>query len=277
MVKISIIIPTFNSEKFLKTTLHSIISQTYRNYEVIICDNCSKDQTKKIVQHYKRFNKNIFFFQKKDKGVAEALNFGFTKAKGQILCWLNSDDLYLHDSVLMNVSSEFNKKNFDYLVGNFINVNQNNKIIKSFYSFIPKKKIKYLFYYNQIFTGSLFFSKNSYKKFKSFDTNCKYAFEYDLVFFLLKNFEGRYINNFLSCFRILPTSLSSNKRLLNNEKNILIKKYSLFYTNSFILRFFSYLMNGNLIDVILNKLSDKYVASNINFLNNMENHNYKNY
>ena len=65
MVKISIVIPTFNSEKFLKNTLDSILSQTYENYEVIICDNYSKDKTKNIVNYYKKICNNIKFFQKK--------------------------------------------------------------------------------------------------------------------------------------------------------------------------------------------------------------------
>ena len=59
MVKISIIIPTFNSEKFLKITLKSILSQTYKNYEVIVCDNYSKDRTKNIVKYFLKLNKNI--------------------------------------------------------------------------------------------------------------------------------------------------------------------------------------------------------------------------
>ena len=122
MVKISIIIPTFNSEKFLKITLKSILSQTYNNYEVIICDNYSKDRTKNIVKYFLKLNKNIKFYQKKDKGVADALNFGFKKAKGQILCWLNSDDLYFHNNVLKVISKEYERTRFNFLVGNFINI-----------------------------------------------------------------------------------------------------------------------------------------------------------
>ena len=265
MVKISIIIPTFNSEKFLKITLKSILSQTYNNYEVIICDNYSKDRTKNIVKYFLKLNKNIKFYQKKDKGVADALNFGFKKAKGQILCWLNSDDLYFHNNVLKVISKEYERTRFNFLVGNFINIDSANTIIKSFYSFIPEKKIKYFFYYNQIFTGSLFFSKNAYKEFGGFNNTFKYAFEYDLIFFLLKNYKGFYLNNFLSCFRILPTSLSSNKILLKKEKKILLKKYRLFYSNLFIFRLISYFRNKTLFQVISNMFFDKNRNSKFEF------------
>lgn len=267
MVKISIIIPTFNSEKFIKDTLNSILSQTYKNYEVIICDNFSKDKTKSIVKYYIKFSKKIKFFQKKDNGVAEALNFGFSKAKGKLLTWLNSDDLYFHNNALNIIEQTYKKNKCDFIVGNFVNIDSYNKIIKSFYSYIPKKKIKYFFYYNQIFTGSLFFSKNAYKKFNCFDKSYKYSFEYDIIFFLLKNFRGFYINNFLSCFRILPKALSSNKILLKKEMNLLLKKYNLIYSNLFIFRIFSYLINKNLLQVILNKFYDKYANSKIEFRN----------
>jgi glycosyltransferase involved in cell wall biosynthesis len=265
MVKISIVIPTFNSEKFLKNTLDSILSQTYENYEVIICDNYSKDKTKSIVNYYKKICNNIKFFQKKDSGVAEALNFGFSKAKGQLLCWLNSDDLYFHNNVLDIISKTYKKNKFDFIVGNFVNIDSQNKIIKSFYSFIPKKKIKYFFFYNQIFTGSLFFSKHAYKKFNYFDISYKYSFEYDIILFLLKNFKGLYINNFLSCFRILPTALSSNKILLKKEMGMLLKKYRLIYVNFLILRIFSYFINKSLTQVIINKFFDKHTNSKIKF------------
>ena len=77
MLKFSIIIPTFNSEKFIKRTLNSIIKQTYENYEVIICDNQSIDNTIKIVNKFQIKNKKIKLIIREDSGVADDLNFGF--------------------------------------------------------------------------------------------------------------------------------------------------------------------------------------------------------
>lgn len=265
MVEISIVIPTFNSEKFLKNTLDSILSQTYKNYEVIICDNLSKDKTRSIVKYYSKSCKKIRFFQKIDSGVAEALNFGFSKAKGQLLCWLNSDDLYFNINTLDIISQTYKKNKCDFIVGNFVNINSHNKVIKSFYSFIPKKKLNIFFIITKFSLALFFFSKRSYKKFNCFDISYKYSFEYDIIFFLLKNFKGLYINNFLSCFRILPTALSSNKELLKKEMSMLLKKYNLLYLNFFIFRIFSYFINKNLIQAILNKFFDKHANSIIKF------------
>ena len=66
MLKFSIIIPTFNSEKFIERTLNSIIKQTYANYEVIICDNQSIDNTIKIVNKFQIKNKKIKLIIRED-------------------------------------------------------------------------------------------------------------------------------------------------------------------------------------------------------------------
>ena len=143
MKKISVIIPTYNSEKYIKKSLNSIFIQNFDNYEIIICDNLSNDNTINIIKKTSySFKKKIKIYSRRDKGVADALNFGFTKANGDILCWLNSDDLYNHKFVFNKVINAFNNnKKKSYLVGNFINIDSKNKILKYFYAFIPQKKI----------------------------------------------------------------------------------------------------------------------------------------
>ena len=249
MLKFSIIIPTFNSEKFLERTLNSIIEQTYGNYEVIICDNQSIDNTIKIINKFQLDNKKIKLIIRKDVGVADALNFGFENSSGDILCWLNSDDYYFDNNVLSDVEKKI--KDYDYLVGNFINIDEHDELIKYFYAYIPFKKVKKLFFYNQIFTGALFFKNYTFKK---FDTNFKFSFEYDLLFFIFKNYNGIYLDKFLACFRILPNALSSNKKELKEEFFELINRYNLFYSNNIFLRIFSYIRHKTLHKVIKSKI-----------------------
>ena len=217
-MKITIVMPTCNSEQYIKQSIDSIINQEYQNWELLIYDNCSKDNTVDIIGNYLNFDHRIKLYVGKDAGVAEALNKGFKKSTGDILCWLNSDDLYVSKFVLRDIIKNFKECSPYFIVSNFFNIDNKNKIIKTFYSFLPRKKIKNIFYYNQIFTGAFFFKKNCFEKFKNFNINYKYAFEYEFIIFLLKNYIGLYVDNFYAAFRILPNSLSSNKNLLENEK-----------------------------------------------------------
>ena len=254
--KISIIIPTFNSAKFIKYTISSILKQDYQKWEVIICDNNSSDDTlqkiKKLVKSDNRFK----FLIKKDNGVADALNNGFKVSSGKILCWLNSDDIFYNIKTL-SIANKFINKTCKFINGNFLNIDSKGKVLRSFYSYLPNYKIKKYFFYNQIFTGSFFFSKDIFNSFGKFNEKYKYSFEYELITFCLKNYRGKHINEFLSCFRILPNSLSSNKKELKDEFFEILKKEKLVYINSLILRIYGFYISKNLIYAFLNRLYDK--------------------
>lgn len=97
---ISIIIPTFNSSKTIRLTLDSIWNQTFSDYEILLIDNESVDQTLEIVKSYAAKNLDISIMSCKDKGVYDAMNKGIDLAKGKWLYFLGSDD-YLHDNLVL--------------------------------------------------------------------------------------------------------------------------------------------------------------------------------
>lgn len=109
-MNISIIIVTYNSGKTLRDTLNSILKQTYCNYEVIIKDGGSKDNTLDICKEYKnKFNEKIKIISSKDTGIYDAMNQGFSEATGDIIGILNSDDFYTSNDVLENIALTFNR------------------------------------------------------------------------------------------------------------------------------------------------------------------------
>ena len=162
--KFSIITVTLNSEKFLKRCLDSIKHQTYKNFEHIIIDGGSTDSTIKILSNNKsNFSKVIC---EKDNSIWEAMNKGIHNSRGEIICFLNSDDRFYPQSLNL-VNNYFNNFEIDFLFGSvkkykIMHGYQPWKIKWSFgfYSshsvgfFIKKEKHEQVGYYNDQFLSA---------------------------------------------------------------------------------------------------------------------------
>ena len=121
---ISIITPTYNSEPTIQNCVQSILQQTYQDYEHIIVDNLSQDNTLGVIkQHYQKANisQKLKIISEKDEGISEAFNKGITAAKGDIIGILNSDDrLYGSDSLNRIISPFINKNVTKMLINEWI-------------------------------------------------------------------------------------------------------------------------------------------------------------
>jgi glycosyltransferase involved in cell wall biosynthesis len=97
--KISIITPSFNSKGLISDTIHSVLGQNYPNLEYIIIDGGSTDGTAQIIEQYS--SQLGYWHSQKDGGQYDAINQGFSKSTGEIMCWLNADDMLLHRSLFV--------------------------------------------------------------------------------------------------------------------------------------------------------------------------------
>ena len=112
-MKISVITTTLNSDQTIRDTLNSILSQTYKNIEHIIVDGGSSDNTASIIKRYPNNNKK--FYTKKNSGIYEAINYGITKATGDFITILNSDDFYQSQNTISSIVKKI-KKNKKILI-----------------------------------------------------------------------------------------------------------------------------------------------------------------
>lgn len=140
---LSIIIPCCNSQKFIKLCLNSIYSQKIdlNLFEVIVIDDASKDDTKKIVKRFKA-NKNLkIFYNKKNKGVSVSRNLGIKKARGTYILFLDSDDELINNSIKEIINFIKKGKNTDLAVLRNKNIDQN-RGVKDFNQIFNSKKKK---------------------------------------------------------------------------------------------------------------------------------------
>lgn len=97
--KVSIILPTFNSEKTINDTIVSVLNQTYNNIELIIVDDGSKDNTINICMKYEKDDNRVRFFTKENSGVSNTRNIALKKSTGKYIMFIDADDLYCEEYV----------------------------------------------------------------------------------------------------------------------------------------------------------------------------------
>jgi glycosyltransferase involved in cell wall biosynthesis len=171
---ISVIITCFNSEKFLKETIQSVLNQTYKNFELIIVDDGSTDLTKKIVLDQKNNDKRIrIHFIKKNSGTASIpRNLGAKMAKGKYLAFLDSDDLWQKDKLKTQIKKISKDTILSFSSSNYIDENSKNiyPVFQKFRRFIQKKiynkKLSGLYAYNPVILSSAVIKSSVFLKFK---------------------------------------------------------------------------------------------------------------
>ncbi|MDD2391377.1 MAG: glycosyltransferase family 2 protein [Bacilli bacterium] len=230
---ISIIIPVYNAERFLNETIESIQNQTYKNFEVIFVDDCSTDNSVKIIKKNMKDDKRIKLFKNPvNSGPAISRNFGVQKAKGEYLCFLDADDLWDNDKLEKQLL--FMQKNncaFSYTSYEFADENgiPNGKKV------IAKEKMTY----NQalkktiISTITVMFDLKKIEKELLLMPNLIYVEDTATWWQILRNGYVAYgIPNVFSYYRRISNSHSSNKiRTLKKLWHLYrsVEKLNIFY------------------------------------------------
>ncbi len=182
---ISIITATYNSASTVRDTLESIARQSYPHIEHIIVDGLSKDNTLSIVKEYPHVKKAV---SEKDKGIYDAMNKGIGLANGEVIGILNSDDLYISESVIENVMNRFLDPAVEAVYGDLQYVKQDdlNKIVRYWKAGNYTRRS---FYNGWMPPHPTFFVRRSvYDRLGLFHLDLKTAADYEIIIrFLLKN------------------------------------------------------------------------------------------
>ena len=117
--KVSIIVPVYNAQKFLKETVETVLIQTYRNFELILIDDGSTDNSLSIINKLKKIDSRIKILTQVNKGVSSARKLGITYSLGEYITFLDSDDTFYPNSleVLLN---ELKEDDYDIVNGSFV-------------------------------------------------------------------------------------------------------------------------------------------------------------
>ena len=224
---ISIIVPIYNSENYIKKCLDSILAQTYSNLEVILIDDGSTDNSYNICKDYQKKDNRIVLLQQKNAGVSRARNHGLEVAKGEYIGFVDSDD-YIEPEmyeILLNSIIESNSK---IAICNYYYENEDSKEIKNFQSESRFFSRDYFtenmfndfcingFLCNKLYYRGLLFNKNHTiyldENIKILEDNLFNYYIYDLN----EKFDCVYINK--KCYHYVQYINSACNKKINNIK-----------------------------------------------------------
>jgi len=173
-MKISVITPTFNSEKTIAKNVESILKQSHKDFEHIIIDNLSSDKTLEIVrQLYKNLPSNLRIISEKDSGISEAFNKGINCTSGDILTILNSDDYYYTDNIFEQVVNVLKKSQHLIFHGDILFIDP------KYGSYLRKPYKLDTFKTMPLNHPTMFIKKEVYDAVGLFDTSYSYSMDFE--------------------------------------------------------------------------------------------------
>lgn len=205
---VSIITPLYNSEKFIAETIESVLAQTYENWEMIIVNDCSKDNGAKIVEEYIKKDKRIKLFNnEKNMGVSFTRNRALDLSQGKYIAFLDSDDLW-HKEKLKKQISFMENNNLSLTYTSYTKMNEDGSL-RGIIN-VPKK-----LNYEELLKNCLIgFLTAVYKKEELEDCKFIKSKAEDYIFWLnmFKKIDFAYgIQESLAFYRVSKNSRSSNK------------------------------------------------------------------
>jgi len=226
--KVSVILPTYNRAHIIEKAIQSVLKQTYQDFEIIIIDDGSKDDTEKIIRGFQEKDNRIKYIRfEENKGAAAARNAGINMSKGEYITFQDSDDEWVIDKLEKQMKViETSSENIVVYCG-FWRIDGDEK------TYIPDINIsnregnihKELLKRNFIDTPSILLLKKNLEKIGMFDENLSRLQDWDLAIRLSKYYNFKLIDEPLYISYVLSDSISANYEALIIAMQIILAKY----------------------------------------------------
>lgn len=129
-MKVSVIVPVYNTEKYLKNCIDSLLKQNFEDYEIIVINDLSPGNAEEIIKSYND-KKIVYIKNKTNKGIGYNRNLGIKKAKGEYVCFIDSDD-YVREDFISKMYNYSKENNLDLCVCDYVNVDEEGNKLKEF-------------------------------------------------------------------------------------------------------------------------------------------------
>ncbi len=231
--EVSILLPSYNYEAFIRKAIDSVLDQSFTNWELIIIDDGSKDNSVEIIKTYK--DKRIHLFVQENQGVTKTLNKGLKLSKGRFICFLDADDKYHPDKLMAQI--EAMNAGFDIVTSKVqaIDGNDENSPLEHFnesWNLYDKNEIFgkdmiYKFLHKNYFCKySLMIQRDLFEKYGDFNTELLTAYDLELWLRMLKKAKVTRVDSILTYYRWHDKNETSvNNNRIRVELILILDKY----------------------------------------------------
>lgn len=195
---VTIVTPSFNQGHFIRATIESVLSQDYPNVEYVIMDGGSTDSTASVAKEY---GSRLTFISEKDRGQTHAINKGFQAAKGSIVAWLNSDDVYLPGAISKGVAGCVANPGAGAIYGEGFQIDYDGKVRQQFPYTEPFNLWKLTFVLDYILQQSVFFRRDCVEAIGWADESLHFGMDWDILVRLGKRYGLAYVPETFGCLR----------------------------------------------------------------------------
>lgn len=218
--KISIITPSYNQAQFLEKTILSVLNQNYPNLEYIVIDGGSTDRSVEIIKKYEKYL--TYWISEKDNGQTNAINKGFKKASGDILAWLNSDDILLPETLLKVAKVFQSSSHLDLIYSDVLFMDHNDRHIGE--RRYVKFRLLTLLTDCNICQPTAFWKRTTYKKVGGLNPQRAFCMDYDLFIKIAMAGKVKHIRDYFACARLHKDTKTSNLRFVYLEERAQIQR-----------------------------------------------------
>jgi glycosyltransferase involved in cell wall biosynthesis len=228
-MKISVLTPSFNTGKFLKRAIDSVMMQSYKNWEHIVVDGLSTDYTVEILKEHLHLN----WISEKDQGQSDAMNKAFAMSSGDVIVYLNADDEFLEGAFESIVKEFIDNSTVDAVIGNLLYKDDQYEVMK-----VPKMVLDDILHYecfnfpaNPV---SYFYRRKVQLEIGEFPISNHFTMDYWFLLRMYNRFHLHYIDRVLGIFHGTGENKSSDverskRHLRKVRQNFLVKCFKVKY------------------------------------------------
>lgn len=225
MVKASVIIPAYNGDRYIEEAIEGILAQTYSNYEIIVVDDGSTDNTKAVVQQY---GAKIKYFTQHNQGVASSRNLGLSKAKGEYIAFLDQDDVFLPHKLESQVALLEQNSSLGIVNSGWQIVDQDGTFQSAVepWQQISELTTANLIIWKPVFLGAMLFRKSWLEQTEGFDTSLEQTPDVDLVIRLAgMGCPADWVKQTTVKYRQHEANASKNTLLQSQELDLILERF----------------------------------------------------